>query len=241
MSIRFTYSLHNIYYCCVSDYLGYDVCMELFHSAGFLYSEPLLRGTLQDMLFLELGFESKLPAKLGLPRLKDRKNTAEGIVVKPLKNVVLPTDNGPRRVIFKRKVEQFQERRTPRMASSSGSSAGKARTKKGEKKGQDYEQEANLRLLQYEMSALVSEQRVVNTISKRGIPDSDLEWTELTEALVHDVLETAESENKELWGLCGGSSGGPESLLGGLREECAQSVEEYRLHHPLTDVDVTLS
>lgn len=231
MPIVLYFSLYNI-----AEYLDYDVCMELFASVGFLYSEPLLSGTLQDMLSLELGFESKLPARLGLPPLRDRVNTAEGVVVKPLKNVVISTDKGPRRVIFKRKVEHFQERRNPRLASVSTVGAGKARAKKGEKRGQKYEEEANLRLLQYEMSALVSEQRVVNTISKRGIPDSEAEWTELTEALLQDVLETAESENEKLWGVCGGSSGGLKSLIGGLREECAQSVEEYRLHHSVTDI-----
>ena len=211
----------------ISEFLDYDVCMELFKSSGFLYSEPLLRGTLQDMTSLELGFETKLPAKFGLPPLQDKKNTAEGIVVKPLKNVVLETKQGPpRRVIFKRKVENFQERRKPRMVHPNN--------KSGKNKGGHSEQEANLRLLQYEMSALVSDQRITNTISKWGVPDSDSEWTELTEALLRDVLETTESENEELWGVtCGGSSGGLENLMGGLREECSQAVDEYRKKHSM--------
>lgn len=211
-----------------SDFLDYDVCMELFRSAGFLYSEPVLTGTLQDMLALELGFETKLPAKFGLPLLEDKKNIAEGIVIKPLKNVVLDTSKGPRRVIFKRRVEKFQERKPQ---GPPPNSAAKSRSKKG-RRGRDYnQQEVNLRLLQYELSALVSEQRVVNTISKRGIPESGPEWTQLAEALIQDVLESVECENEELWRLCGGASGGLEGLMGGLREECSQAVEEYRLQN----------
>ena len=214
-----------------AEFLDYDVCMQLFQSVGFLYCEPLLTGTLQDMLRLELGFETKLPAKFGLPPLQDRKNVAEGVIIKPLKNVVLDTSKGPQRVIFKRKVEHFEERRKQRSPVSSG--AGKSRSKKGGRKGRDYEHEANLKLLQYEMSALVSEQRIVNTISKRGIPESYTEWTGLAEALVWDVLESAEHENEDLWKSCGGSSGGIESLKGGLREECTQMVDEYRLHNSM--------
>ena len=208
-----------------SEFLDYDVCMQLFSSVGFLYSEPILTGTLQDVLSLELGFETRLPTKFGLPPLKDKKNVAEGVVIKPLKNAVLDTSKGPRRVIFKRKVKHFEERKKPRAPLPSSKSR-----KKGRKKDTDYSQrEANLQLLQYEMSALVSEQRVVNTISKWGIPVSEAEWTELTEALVQDVLESAECENEELWESCGASSGGLEGLMEGLREECRQAVEEYRL------------
>ena len=211
--------------------------MQLFSSVGFLYSEPILTGTLQDMLSLELGFETKLPTKFGLPPLKDKKNTAEGIVIKPLKNIVLDTSKGPRRVIFKRKVEHFQERKKPR--ASLPNSDGKSR-KKGKKKGKEYSQRENdLQLLQYEMSALVSEQRVVNTISKWGIPDSEAQWTELTEALVQDVLESVECENEELWESCGASSGGLEGLMEGLREECQQAVEEYRLASSMAETKVT--
>lgn len=201
------------------------MCMRLFSDAGILYANPLLTGTLQDMLALELGFKTKLPAKFGLPPLEG-KNTAEGVVIKPMKNTVLDTSKGPQRVIFKRKVEQFQERK-PRGRPSNAT--GKSVTKKGKKSRERHQQETNLKLLQYEMSALVTEQRVVNTISKLGIPESASEWTELAEALLRDVVESAECENEELWQLCGGAGGGLEGAIEGLREECTQTVEDYRI------------
>lgn len=207
--------------------------MRLFSKAGVLYTEPLLTGTLQDMLGLELGFETKLPAKFGLPPLEG-KNTAEGVVIKPLKNIVLDTSKGPQRVIFKRKVEQFQERKPRGRRPPNSTATGKSQPKKGKKSWECDEQETNLKLLQYEMSPLVTEQRVVNTISKLGIPESESEWTELAEALVRDVLESAEYENEELWQLCGGATG-VEGAIQGLREECMQTVDDYRLQHTLNE------
>ena len=216
-----------------TEFLDYDVCMQLFTSVGLLHCQPLKTGSLQDMLSLELGFETQLPAKFNLPPLPDRKNTAEGVVIKPLKNMVLETKKGPQRVIFKRKIEQFQERKKPRVFLSSDSN--KSRQKKRGGRGKDHEHQARVEMLKYEMSALVSEQRLVNTISKWGVPDSEGEWTELTESLVADVLESAESENEELWGACGGPT---DDLIAGLREECQQLVDMYRIEQSAANTTI---
>ena len=220
--------------CASTEFLDYDVCMQLFSRVGFLYCEPLKAGTLQDMLSLELGFETKLPVKFNLPPLADRKNTAEGVVVKPLKNTVLDTRKGPQRVIFKRKGKEFNERRKPWVPPTSD--GGKSRKKKRGDRGEDHEHQVRIETLKYELNALVCEQRLVNTISKRGVPDSELDWIELTEeALVADVLESGESENEELWGACGGPSN---EVLDGLREECRQLVEMYRVSESMADVAI---
>ena len=211
--------------CASTVFLDYDMCMQLFSRVGFLFSEPLKTGTLQDMLSLELAFETKLPAKFKLPPLADRKNTAEGVVVKPLKNTVLDTRKGPRRVIFKRKGKEFNERRKPWVPPTSD--GGNSR----KKKQGDWHQVT----MKYELSALVCEQRLVNTISKRGVPDSERDWTELTEALATDMLESGESENEKLWGACGGPSN---EVLDGLREECRQLVEMYRVNQSMADVAI---
>ena len=148
-----------------AGYLDYDVCMELFKQSGFLYAEPLATGTLQAMISYPLGFESKLPAKFGLPPL-DKPNVAEGIVIKPVKDVVLESKKGPKRVIFKRKVEGFAEvkpRGRDRVANGYKKQAEDA-TWTPDNDGQDFE------LLRYEMLALITMQRVVNVVSKLGRP-----------------------------------------------------------------------
>ena len=140
-------------------YLDYDICIEVFQESGFMYAEPLIVGTLQAMISYPLGFESKLPAKFGLPAL-DKPNVAEGIVIKPLKNIVLDTMKGPNRVIFKRRVKHFAEVK-PR---------GRDRGYKKRTEAWIPSSGHDLELLKYEMLALITTQRVVNVISKLGRP-----------------------------------------------------------------------
>ena len=196
-----------------TDYLDYDVCIQLLKNSGFLYAEPLCTGSLQTMLGYPLGFQTKIPPKLGLPSLEGRSNTAEGIVIKPLKNVVLETSKGPRRVIFKRKVEKFLER--------------KQRTRPSDK-NQYSKQQADLELLKYEMYALVTEQRAVNVISKLGLPSSDEDWEAITEDLVGDVLEQLSSDHEELWSKCQQEPLLLEQIMEELGKESSQVVVEYR-------------
>lgn len=189
--------------------------MEIFKSCGLLYAEPLCVGTFQDMISYPLGFQSTLPKKFGLPPLDGRANTAEGIVIKPLKNTVLDTSRGPRRVIFKRKVENFQERKVrghPNTAT------------KGAKRAYDGELEA----LKYEMYALVTDQRIVSMVSKLGMPENEDEWEELVEGLVCDVVEEMGEVGVDGWERCEGDSVMMEEVVGGLREECQQAVQLYR-------------
>ena len=138
--------------------------MDLFRESGFFYAEPLATGTLQDMISYPLGFESTLPRRFGLPAL-DKPNVAEGIVIKPVKNTILDTKKGPKRVIFKRKVDGFAEVKP------------KGRADQGYKKQAATSgswtpdnAQADFELLRYEMLALITTQRVVNVISKLGLP-----------------------------------------------------------------------
>ncbi len=167
------------------------------------------------MLNYPLGFQSTLPAKFGLPPLDGRTNTAEGIVIKPLRNVVVDTSKGPRRVIFKRKVENFQERKVRRALNT---------TRIGGKKVYDGVMEA----LKYEMYALVTEQRVVNTISKLGAPESEEEWGEVVEGVLCDVVEEVGGEMVEGWERCMGDPAMMEEVMEELRGQCKQAVADYR-------------
>lgn len=229
--------------------------MELFKETGFMYAEPLVIGSLKAMASYPLGFESKLPAKFGLPPL-DKPNVAEGIVIKPLKNVVIESKNGPNRVIFKRKVEDFAEvksrRRGYKQAATSTSG-----------NDQDFE------LLRDEMFARVTTQRVVNVISKLGRPSSPsqltkeiestvrenfklsetqaettvpvkeksggtaqvrggVEWKDITKGLIKDVIEEIETEHNELWTSCQRNKKRKGKIMQELWEQCTQCVDEYK-------------
>ena len=236
----------KLIHCTFLGYLDYDVCIELFKESGFLYAEPLATGTLQDMIGYPLGFQSKLPAKFGLPAL-DKPNVAEGIVIKPVKNLVLDTMKGPKRVIFKRKVEGFAEVK-PR---GRGGRQKKQRepTANGIN-GQDYE------LLKYEMLALITPQRVTNVMSKIGRPSEKasaseqsklldsagskktskedaqsrgrVEWKDIVRDLVKDVIEDTELEHGELWTSCQMDGQRMGRVMKEIKEECIQCVEEYK-------------
>lgn len=194
--------------------------MELFKSCGFLYAVPLARGTLHEMVNFPLGFDSTIPAILGMPPLPDQtRNIAEGIVIKPLKNVAVESKEGIKRVIFKRKVDGFCERKPRRIA--------KREQKTFDKNQLDYQ------LLQYEMLALITEQRAVNVISKLGQPEQkstskDPSWEDVLSALISDIVAELKMDD-ELWEKFIGL---PQHLKGSLitktREECNVIVEEYK-------------
>ena len=191
------------------------MCIKIFSDCGFLFAEPLLIGSLQEMLSYPLGFQTRLPAKFGLPPLKGRNNTAEGIVIKPVKTVLLQAKKGLKRVIFKRKVEGFMEKKERVFPPHSG-----------KKQYSKYQEE--FELLKYEMYAMVTEQRLVNVVSKLGRPGSEGEWEEVVEGLVEDVLEELSEENATEWDGCQRDPTLLGQLMQELRGECLQAVEEYR-------------
>lgn len=203
--------------------MDYDVCMRLFKESGFLYAEPLCTGTLQQMLDYPLGFTTKLPAKFGLPPIPEMPNVAEGVVIKPLKNTVIETKNGPKRVIIKRKVENFIERKKVRVPKENPKGKNHKATEK-----QNQRQYEDFQLLKYEMYALVVEQRLVNVISKQGMPESEEEWEEITANLVADVVEDLALENEELWAKYQKEPKFMSRLMRDLQEESARTVQDYR-------------
>lgn len=199
--------------------------MKLFKENGFLYAEPLITGSLQDMFNFPLGFNSTIPAKLGLPPLpEDIKNTAEGVVVKPLKNTVIECRTGMKRVIFKRKVKGFCERR-PRKKDFTA----KEKQCSRDKGQQDY------LLIKYELFALVTEQRVVNTISKLGLPEESdalkplTTWDDIQKALLADVMDELKRE-EELWGsFITTPKLFKDQFIKETGKECTQIIEDYKL------------
>ena len=169
------------------------------------------------MLNFPLGFESTLPAKLGLPQLPN--NTAEGIVIKPVHTAVLESKGAMKRVIFKRKVDGFAERK-PRCEDF------RAKHKQG--------CQQNYQLLKYEMLALVTEQRVVNTISKLGQPSvggGGPSWDEIRSALISDVMEELKTD-EALWGTFISMSKHYKGvIMTEIKEDCKQMTEYYRASH----------
>ena len=188
--------------------------MKLFKDCGFFYAEPLVIGSLQEMLSYPVAFQTKLPAKFGLPPIDGKSNAAEGLVIKPLKTVQLETKKGLKRVIFKRKLEGFMERKERAFPTHSDQ--------------RQYKYQNEFQVLKHELYALVTEQRVVNVVSKLGRPESESEWEEVVEGLVGDVLEKMSTDNEAEWGACQRDPLLLEELMQELQEESLRAVEQYR-------------
>jgi len=89
------------------QYLDYDFCLEVFESVDILHAKPLFVGTYEEAINFELGFETVIPSLLKRGMAPSVNNKAEGIVVKPLKEITV--NNGRDRAIVKIKIPEFSE------------------------------------------------------------------------------------------------------------------------------------
>lgn len=196
----------------LTEYLCYKTAMEVLEQSGLQYLKPLCQGSLQDMTSYPLGFPSTIPQLLGLPPLQD--NPAEGVVIKPMEEAIcLSTNKGQRRVIMKRKIDKFAERRTVKHSVEDGQGAGYHHTV------------GDQQLLNYEIMALMTEQRVTNVISKLGWPTEE-GWREVVRVMVEEVREELEEDCPELLVCCG-----EEELKDTLLKECTLLWEGYKDSH----------
>lgn len=90
------------------NYLDYKLATKYFEDAGVFYAKPLLIGSFTEALNYDINFQSFIPSQLGLPAL-DQDNLTEGVVIKPMTNVVLNTAKGKMRPILKIKNDKFSE------------------------------------------------------------------------------------------------------------------------------------
>ncbi|TKD00278.1 RNA ligase family protein [Polyangium fumosum] len=89
-------------------YLDQDEAREACEEAGIPFARPLFRGRYEDAFAYPLGFETTIPARLGLPSLGPS-NKAEGVVLKPARALVVPRRAGVVRPVVKRKIAEFAE------------------------------------------------------------------------------------------------------------------------------------
>ncbi|MDC3962479.1 RNA ligase family protein [Polyangium jinanense] len=157
-------------------YLDQDEAREACEDAGIPFARPLFRGRYEDALAYPLGFETTIPARLGLPSLGPS-NKAEGVVLKPARALVVPRRAGVVRPVVKRKIPEFSEdERFHEAEKWSGPRAPSA---------------SPLDWLVHEASSLVNENRLNAAVSKVG-PTRPGDTARLGEvlALVREDLET---------------------------------------------------
>lgn len=86
------------------QFASYDRFCELCDMAGFMRAPLIRRGPFEDIIKTPNEFNSLVPGLLGLQPLEN--NTCEGIVIKPIEPLYLPSGD---RVILKSKNEKFSE------------------------------------------------------------------------------------------------------------------------------------
>jgi Rnl2 family RNA ligase len=163
-------------------YLDFELVLKACHEADLMCAAPLFVGKYEQALDYELGFDSVLPAKFGLPAIAN--NKAEGIVIKPMKEILVKTNKGQVRAIVKKKIEEFSE----------------AKYNLAEKKPNSSEI-PQIDLIRFEVDALITENRLNNALSKTGNVDTAnrQQMLELLDMYIGDVIESLLAYNEEGW------------------------------------------
>lgn len=182
------------------SYLDYAVAREACRAAGLFFAEPLCEGTLAECLDFEIEFETRVPARLGLPPLPlgvggSQRNLAEGVVIRPAteppRNLSASARVGKEslRGLFKRKITEFSEKRYQNDDWKKGKAGGGGRAPAL----------AAEELARMEMMALVTEQRLANVLSKIGRvdPSDRAACRQVLNDLKEDVCEALDDGDAE--------------------------------------------
>lgn len=168
-------------------YLDYAQVVAYCSECGVPFAQPLLIGKLNQALFFDTRFDSKVPAQLGLPAIVP--NLVEGIVLKPYRNIVVQASKGELRPILKIKNKEFAEEQFHESQAWSYVHTGASASER-------------LLFLVPEVRRYITPQRLQATCSKIGAlaGASDARRREIREALADDALESFWEANAELVG-----------------------------------------
>lgn len=170
-------------------FLDYQVIRSIFERVKLMYNEPLFIGKFEQCMDYNIHFITKIPSRLGLQQIEG--NKAEGVVIRPVRELLIETKKGRVRPLVKRKIEEFSEVRfdmTRKQASDSSSAPSSSSSSSvNHHHGVDA-----AKLCEYEMLALITMNRLNNAISKLGKPDPNnkAQNLELLQLYVSDVIET---------------------------------------------------
>ena len=91
-----------------NQFMNYIEMIDILKKTNFFYAKPLLIESYEKVMKYNINFNSTIPEQLGLNILPN--NTAEGIVIKPVKNIYVMNKNKERvRCIIKIKNKKFLE------------------------------------------------------------------------------------------------------------------------------------
>jgi Rnl2 family RNA ligase len=156
------------------EYLSTKKANSLFEACGFFYAKTIFEGTLTECFEHPNLFESKVPGWLDLPAIEE--NVCEGVVIRPSEPLFF---NSGSRVILKNKNDKWTE---------------KSERKEREKTEVKLSGEAET--LWGEMSALATENRLRNVLSKLGTV-TETDFGKLLGLFNADLLEDFNKDFEE--------------------------------------------
>lgn len=167
-------------------YLDYAQTVAYCQECMFPVATPLFVGKLNQALFYNTRFDSKIPAGLGLPDIGP--NLVEGIVIKPFRNIVVQTTKGPMRPILKIKNKEFSEEQFHESQGWSYQHSGASASER-------------LLFLMPELRRFVTSNRLQNTLSKIGAMNraDAARMKEIVIAFAADALESFQEANPDWW------------------------------------------
>ena len=167
------------------QYLEYETCIEVFKQSKLFYAEPLFIGSYNDACAFNYDFDTTIPKRLGFPSIKG--NTAEGIVIKPIKNY----DFKGGRVIFKLKADKFKESFLSKMGDKWKGKNDDIEFKKGQ-----YGIKIDFNSINKDMISLINENRLNAVISKEGNLKNS---SKLASLVIEDAVEDLTKEKRSYY------------------------------------------
>ncbi len=197
-----------------SQYLDYDITLQVLRDVGMMRAEPLFIGKFEQVFNYKIEFESTIPQILKLPALHEA-NKAEGVVIKPVKSIYIETKKGRVRPIIKNKIPEFAEDNRFHQAQK-----------------WDYQQQLDVELLiSQQILKFLTLNRFKNIISKVGRIYANDNQRErqvklLVELLIWDVLDSFnETEAEKSFNNLSIES--QQLIMNKLEEAGFKLVEEY--------------
>jgi Rnl2 family RNA ligase len=194
-------------------YLDYDRAIALFQATDLFYAHPLFTGSYREALNYPIEFSSTIPAQLGLPPLAQA-NKAEGVVIKPLKALVVSAKKGPLRPILKRKIAEFAEDRRFHQAQKWSSVS-------------SFPGVNNVDLLKWEALNQLTENRLQSAISKIGYRSGRVpsKSRQLFQLFLADILEQVDSNLPNLFAALTGTE--KAQLIDAIQQEVRIFLKRY--------------
>lgn len=169
-------------------YRDYAEVVKLCADTGIFFAAPLFVGKYEGATEQDIRFDSTIPRSLGLPPLPTGSNPAEGVVIKPYREIPHMTVQGETiRPVLKRKIAEFAEDKRYHKAAKWTKPVAPA--------------VLPLDLLQWEASCRIVENRRDAAASKIGYvsrktPDKS---SHLFRLLADEVLEETREAMPEVW------------------------------------------